>query len=91
MAKMIHRTTFALDEVVAGLASGSHSPGGVSSTSLDEPDAIAAARLFNALERKRSLRVDAMIAGTAIVVGADLTTNNRADFSAFVPHGLRLR
>lgn len=56
----------------------------------DEPQAIAAARLFNATRRKRSLRVDAMIAGTAIAAGAILATTNRMDFTAFVPHGLKL-
>jgi len=55
-----------------------------------EPQAESAARLFNAVGRRRSLRVDAMIAGTATVAGARLATNNRADFSAFVPHGLQL-
>ena len=56
----------------------------------DEPQAVAAARLFNAIDRKRSLRVNAMIGGTAIAAGATLATNNRKDFSAFVPHGLLL-
>jgi predicted nucleic acid-binding protein len=36
------------------------------------------------------MRIDAMIAATAIVAGAELATNNRADFNAFVPHGLKL-
>jgi predicted nucleic acid-binding protein len=48
------------------------------------------ARLFNAAGRKRQLRVDAMIAATAIVAGARLATGNSDDFSAFVPEGLRL-
>lgn len=55
-----------------------------------ETQAREAARLFNAVERRRSLRVDAMIAATATVAGARLATNNRADFLAFVPHGLTL-
>ena len=55
-----------------------------------EPQAEAAASLFNAVGRRRSLRVDAMIAGTATVAGARLATNNRSDFAAFVPHGLQL-
>lgn len=56
----------------------------------DEPQTRAAARLFNAAGRKRTLRVDAMIAATAIVADAQLATNNRADFGVFVPHGLKL-
>lgn len=56
----------------------------------DELQATAAATLFNATGRKRTLRVDAMIAGTAIVTHARLATNNRDDFAAFVPHGLQL-
>lgn len=55
-----------------------------------EAQAQAAARLFNAVGRKRSLRVDAMIAGSALSAGASLATNNREDFSLFVPHGLNL-
>lgn len=55
-----------------------------------ESQAIDAARLFNAVRRKRSLRIDAMIAATAIVAGAELATNNRTDFNFFVPYGLRL-
>lgn len=56
----------------------------------DEAQAITAARLFNAVQRKRALRVDAMIAATAIVAGASLATNNRDDFSEFLPHGLKI-
>ncbi len=56
----------------------------------DEKQVRAAALLFNATGRKRNLRVDAMIAGTAIAAGAKLATNNRADFELFVPHGLEL-
>ena len=56
----------------------------------DEPQAAEAARLFNAAGRKRALRIDAMIAATAIVAGATLATNNRTDFNAFVPLGLKL-
>lgn len=56
----------------------------------DQPKALEAAHLFNAAGRKRTLRVDAMIAATALVAGAHLATNNRADFDAFIPHGLKL-
>lgn len=55
-----------------------------------EPQAAEAARLFNAGGRKRSLRVDAMIAGTALVAGARLATNNQKDFKTFTSHGLIL-
>jgi predicted nucleic acid-binding protein len=56
----------------------------------DEPQATEAARLFNAVRRRRSLRVDALIAATATVAGAALATSNRADFQPFVAHGLVL-
>lgn len=56
----------------------------------DEPQALEAARLFNAAGRKRALRIDAMIAATAVVAGASLATNNRADFNGFAAHGLKL-
>lgn len=52
--------------------------------------ASTAARLFNAVKRPRRLRVDAMIAATAIGAGARLATLNAADFGIFVPHGLEL-
>jgi len=55
-----------------------------------ELQAREAARLFNAIGRKRSLRVDAMIAATAIVAGARLATGNRNDFAPFLAHGLEL-
>lgn len=53
-------------------------------------EALEAARLFNAVQRSRRFRVDAMIAVTAMVFGAELATDNTADFEAFVPHGLKL-
>ncbi len=56
----------------------------------DETHAIAASALFNAAARKRSTRVDAMIAATAIAAGAALATNNTDDFKAFRDGGLRL-
>ncbi len=56
----------------------------------EEPQAIEAARLFNEVNRKRSLRFDAMIAATTIVAGAWLATNNSADFARFAPHGLQV-
>jgi len=55
-----------------------------------EAEAREAARLYNAIDRKRSLRVDSMIAGTASAAKARLATLNRADFEPFVAHGLQL-
>ncbi len=56
----------------------------------EEAQAAVAAGLLNATGRKRTLRVDSMIAGAAMVAGASLATSNRGDFAAFVPHGLKL-
>ncbi len=53
-------------------------------------EAELAARLFNAIGRKRSARYDCMIAATAIQNDARLATNNVADYRAFAPLGLRL-
>jgi len=55
-----------------------------------EAEAREAAHLFNAVGRKRSLRVDAMIAGTAIAARTRLATNNRDDFAPFLAYGLEL-
>lgn len=55
----------------------------------DESHAVAAAGLCNVAGRKRTVRVDAMIAATAIVAGAALATNNQKDFGAFSASGLR--
>ncbi len=52
--------------------------------------AQVAARLFNAAARPRRLRVDAMIAATAISQQAALATLNTADFKLFTSHGLVL-
>jgi predicted nucleic acid-binding protein len=52
--------------------------------------AQVAARLFNAAERLRRLRVDAIIAATAISQQAPLATLNTADFKLFTSHGLVL-
>lgn len=56
----------------------------------DDAQAEVAAHLFNAVGRKRALRVDAMIAAAAIVAGAKLATNNHDDFSEFTASGLQL-
>ena len=55
-----------------------------------EEQARAAAHLYNATGRRRHLRVDAMIAATALVAGASLATGNRGDFEPFLAHGLKL-
>jgi predicted nucleic acid-binding protein len=57
---------------------------------VDERCAIEAAHLVNSTGRARRLRVDALIAGTAIAFNASLATGNRADFEHFVAHGLQL-
>lgn len=57
---------------------------------LREPEAQIAAAGFRLLNKPRRLRVDAMIAATAIVAKAPLATNNRDDFAPFIPHGLEL-
>ena len=49
-----------------------------------------AARLFNKSGRKRTLRVDAMIASAAIISNSKLATGNISDFTPFVDHGLQL-
>lgn len=53
-------------------------------------EAELAARLFNLTGRRRGLRYDSMIAAVAINAGAELATANRADFTVFESHGLRL-
>lgn len=55
-----------------------------------EVEAQEAARIFNATGRKRSLRVDCMIAATAMMAGAKLATNNVDDFKLFLPLGLEM-
>lgn len=53
-------------------------------------EAQEAVRLFNVVGRKRSLRVDAMIAATAICAKAALATENQEDFEGFIKEGLTL-
>ncbi len=55
-----------------------------------ETQAGKAAELFAVSGRKRSIKVDAMIAATAVCAGAHLATNNRQDFVLFEASGLRL-
>ena len=54
-----------------------------------ESHARLAAALFNEAGRRRSTRVDAMIAATAMVADAPLATSNAGDFEAFAASGLR--
>ena len=56
---------------------------------LSESHARLAAELFKEAGRRRSTRVDAMIAATAMVADAPLATTNAADFEAFAASGLR--
>ncbi len=56
----------------------------------DNAIATTAAHLFNQIGRKRQLRVDTMIAATAISRNIPLATNNTDDFKDFVPFGLHL-
>ncbi len=56
----------------------------------EDAHAEAASRLFNATGRMRRLRVDAMIASSAMVAGCRLATSNLGDFRVFVPFGLAL-
>lgn len=57
----------------------------------DNVHALEAARLFNAVKRVRRLRIDAMIAATAILQQAKLATATQKDFQAFIPFGLELK
>jgi len=52
--------------------------------------AVESARLFNGAQRKRALKVDAMIAATALLAQIPLATENHDDFLVFVPLGLEL-
>lgn len=58
--------------------------------SFDEEQAVLAADLFNHAGRGRALRMDAMIAATAITNQAPLATENLADMRRFVSAGLKL-
>ncbi len=58
--------------------------------SFDAAAAREAASLFNSAGRPRRMRVDAMIAATAMAAGARLATANRSDFRAFTAMGLEL-
>ncbi len=49
-----------------------------------------AAILYNRIGRKRKLRVDCMIAATAIAAKSSLATRNHCDFEVFTDLGLEL-
>ncbi len=49
-----------------------------------------AANLFNLTERKRSTKLDCMIAAAAMLHRARVATTNVADFQAFAAHGLSI-
>jgi predicted nucleic acid-binding protein len=70
-------------DIVRAFLSGGIAP-------FEEAQAAQAAYLFNAIGRVRQFRIDAMIAGTAIAVGASLATSNTRHFKRFEPHGLTL-
>jgi len=53
-------------------------------------DAQLAADFFNHAGRRRSLKMDALIAACAVRAQAELFTVNTEDFAPFTPRGLRL-
>ena len=55
-----------------------------------EAEAEFAARLFNATGRRSRSLPDCLIAACAIQADAPLATENSADFTPFLEHGLRL-
>lgn len=57
---------------------------------VERKEAERAARLFNAVGRKRTLRYDCRIAAAAISAGAALATNHQSDYAQFTGQGLRL-
>ncbi len=56
----------------------------------DDVVAEESARLFNAVGRPRQLRIDTIIAATAVARGIPLATGNREHFAPFTAHGLQL-
>jgi predicted nucleic acid-binding protein len=71
------------DEATARRVAHTHVPVGTE-------EVTEAARLFNVGGRRRGSFPDCVIAGTAIVSGAELATSNVADFQRFVDAGLTL-
>lgn len=56
----------------------------------EKADSQQAADLFNLSGRKRAMKLDCMIAASALINNARLATTNVADFQAFVVHGLTI-
>lgn len=56
----------------------------------EEIQSELAAHLWNETNRNRSMRMDAMIAATAIHIKSPLATSNLKDFEPFTPLGLTL-
>jgi len=59
--------------------------------SFEKQTAILAAQLFNQGGRRRGSRFDCLIAATAILADAELATENKSDFTPFVPFGLKVK
>jgi predicted nucleic acid-binding protein len=57
---------------------------------LGEDAAAEAAKLFNATHRAKALKIDCLVAATALVAKAPLATSNLADFRRFLDMGLVL-
>lgn len=56
----------------------------------EQETAAFAGQLYHLTGSKRRTLLDSMIASAAILANATLATVNPDDFSAFIPHGLRL-
>jgi len=59
-------------------------------TNVGEREAELASTLYNSAGRQRRFKTDALVAACAMSADAELVTNNVADFTPFVEHGLRL-
>lgn len=57
---------------------------------LDADHAQLAAQIFNSTGRKRKLKIDVLIAATAIHANAEFLTGNLDDFRPFISSGLKL-
>ena len=56
----------------------------------EENCAALAGQLYQATGSKRRTRLDAIIAASSILAGAELATVNPEDFAPFLSHGLKL-
>jgi len=59
--------------------------------SFGKAEAALASDLFNKTGRRRGSRFDCLIAATAILADAELATENKSDFTPFVPFGLKVK